>query len=372
MTGSLPLPLDGVWQTPLPLARGDNLFSFWTLYSSAVNLSLTVAGAIEPFAVAMNDYGEIRLARWWSDRQDFEAWQPFATVMGNGSARALTVGDFDNDGFDDILAFRPSGSRHMVATLFKNDGSNRFVYAASTLVSGYNSSHTMRCAAADFNLDGHLDVAVTGNGNNIPIFLLLGDGKGGFTQQNVPVVNGYGRGLVTADFDHDGYPDLAVAYYSSGALHVLYGRGDGTFEPPVQIGTVSNDPYGLVALDVNQDGHLDLLCRAGGSTPTYLFTGNGNRQFAEGVTVPTLALGRHAGFAAYDFTEDGIPDLLAAAEYDLRFHQGSPTAPTRSAPRRRSTPRHGGHALPPPTGTLSCVAADTPVAAIGQADPRRS
>ena len=179
----------------------------------------------------------------------------------------------------------------------------------------------MRCAAADFNLDGHLDVAVTGNGNNIPIFLLR-DGKGGFTQQNVPVVNGYGRGLVTADFDHDGYPDLAVAYYSSGALHVLYGRGDGTFEPPVQIGTVSNDPYGLVALDVNQDGHLDLLCRAGGSTPTYLFTGNGNRQFAEGVTVPTLALGRHAGFAAYDFTDDGIPDLLAAAEYDLRFHQG--------------------------------------------------
>ncbi|MFA7053959.1 MAG: chitobiase/beta-hexosaminidase C-terminal domain-containing protein, partial [Kiritimatiellia bacterium] len=282
-SGTVSLPENGSWQVTLPLARGANQFSFWTLHSTAATLSLTVSGALEPFAVAMNDSGELRLARWKTDMHAFESWQPFDSVMGNGYARGLAVGDFDNDGFNDILAFRPSGPRHAVATLFKNDGSNRFVRAGSALVTGYNSSYVMRCAAADFNLDGHLDVALTGNGNNIPVFLLLGDGTGRFTQRNVPVVNGYGRGLTSADFDHDGCPDLAVSFYSSGAVHVLYGRGDGTFEPPVQIGTVSNDPYGLVALDVNQDGHPDLLCRSGGSAQTTLFAGNGNRQFAAGV-----------------------------------------------------------------------------------------
>jgi PKD repeat protein len=368
-TGTVPLPPNGNWQVTLPLARGANQFSFWTLHSTAATLSLTVSGALEPFAVAMNDSGELRLARWKTDMHAFESWQPFDSVMGNGYARGLAVGDFDNDGFNDILAFRPSGPRHAVATLFKNDGSNRFVRAGSALVTGYNSSYVMRCAAADFNLDGHLDVALTGNGNNIPVFLLLGDGTGRFTQRNVPVVNGYGRGLTSADFDHDGCPDLAVSFYSSGAVHVLYGRGDGTFEPPVQIGTVSNDPYGLVALDVNQDGHPDLLCRSGGSAQTTLFAGNGNRQFAAGVSVPTLALGQHAGFAAYDFTEDGIPDLLSATEYALRYHQGyadgSYTQRTTTAWSytlgMAATPQ-----APPPGTPVVRLAADAPVATVGQ------
>jgi hypothetical protein len=94
---------------------------------------------------------------------------------------------------------------------------------------------------------------------------------------------------------------------------------------------VSNDPYGLVTLDVNQDGHPDLLCRSGGSAQTFFFAGNGNRQFAAGVAEPTLALGQHAGFAAYDFTQDGIPDLLSATEYALRYLRDTLTAHTRSA-----------------------------------------
>jgi hypothetical protein len=73
------------------------------------------------------------------------------------------------------------------------------------LVSGYNASYVMRCAAADFNLDGHLDVALTGNGKQHPVFLLWATAQGG-SRSKTAVVNGYGRGLASADFDHDGCP----------------------------------------------------------------------------------------------------------------------------------------------------------------------
>jgi len=75
--------------------------------------------------------------------------------------------------------------------------------------------------SADFNKDGLPDLAVSGA---IPT-VLLGDGRGGFeAAPPLPVSNGYGaEGVEVADFNRDGIPDLVIDH------EMYYGKGDGTF-----------------------------------------------------------------------------------------------------------------------------------------------
>lgn len=64
--------------------------------------------------------------------------------------------------------------------------------------------------------------------------------------------------MATADFNHDGIPDVAVCIYAteSGAVSVLMGKGDGTFAAPVDY-AVGFGPTSVIAVDLNGDGILD-------------------------------------------------------------------------------------------------------------------
>src|SRR5580765_8726998 len=99
--------------------------------------------------------------------------------------------------------------------------------------------------SADFNNDGHLDLAVTSTGSNV-VTILLGDGTGAFpTRSDVGVASGP-HGIVTADFDNNGNQDLAVAATDGTAVSVLLGDGAGGFtrtDRPVAGGS----PWGIVA-----------------------------------------------------------------------------------------------------------------------------
>ncbi len=127
-------------------------------------------------------------------------------------------------------------------------------------------------AIADFNGDGVSDVAIANAGSNT-VSLLLGGGDGVFlaprqfgigafhTPNRVGEdtrLGSYRRDILAADFNRDGFMDLAVTNYDSSDVSILLGRGDGSFEPQRRMDATAF-PMGMSAADVNHDGNIDLL-----------------------------------------------------------------------------------------------------------------
>jgi hypothetical protein len=192
-------------------------------------------------------------------------------------------------------------------------------------------------AAADFNRDGLLDVAV-GADRSGDVTVLLGDGRGGLRAGARVAAGPHPAELVAADFDRDGAPDLAVANHESPDLVVLLGDGRGGLRPapgsPVRVHSVPH-PHTLDACDADGDGDLDLILDSWGENRLTLVRGDGKGGFA-GPGEP-IEVGRkpYRNLKARDLDGDGRCDLVAPSYGDgvltvLRgdgrggFHAGPP------------------------------------------------
>jgi FG-GAP-like repeat len=82
----------------------------------------------------------------------------------------------------------------------------------------------------DFNDDGCPDLAVT-NGQNNTVSILLGNGDGTFTRApGSPIpVGAVPYFTAIADFNKDGFADIAVTNNADNTVSILLGKGDGTF-----------------------------------------------------------------------------------------------------------------------------------------------
>src|SRR5262249_49363765 len=123
-------------------------------------------------------------------------------------------------------------------------------------------------AAADFNHDGKLDVAVADFGTNLGvggISLLLGDGRAGFGRpvKVGPDVSNVFQ-VMTADLDGDGNADIAFSSRADvDAVSVLLGKGDGTFGNAKTL-TTPFLVFTFTTGDFNHDGILDFAVEEGG------------------------------------------------------------------------------------------------------------
>ncbi|QYZ65326.1 MAG: hypothetical protein OI74_04600 [Gammaproteobacteria bacterium (ex Lamellibrachia satsuma)] len=138
---------------------------------------------------------------------------------------------------------------------------------------------------------------------------------------------GSGRGTDAADVDHDGNMDFVRGNYSSGEIHLYRGDGAGGFTRSY-IGNPqpsNNDPYGVVTADFDSDGIPDVIAVSGDWGDVAFFRGNGDGTFQEGVYVPSLDFNRHAAYGVYDFDNDGNQDIVSV-DYNGRkawYHPGN-------------------------------------------------
>jgi enediyne biosynthesis protein E4 len=267
-----------------------------------------------------------------------------AGLQGAGFGMGVAVGDYDNDGFEDLYVTAYGGNK-----LYHNNGNGTFTdvtQRAGVGGSGWSSS----AAWVDLDNDGRLDLVVLRylewdfedlwcgerkEGGRVychpdmfkPIAPLVyhNNGDGTFTEVSEKIgmsKKGKALGIAIADYDHDGHIDIFVA--NDTVPEFLYhNRGDGTFEEVAVNAGVSVDGNGHVFAgmgvdfaDYNNDGWPDLFVGdlANQCYAVYLNNHDGSFTYASETTgIAAMSL-LHSGWGArlFDFDNDGWKDLLVA------------------------------------------------------------
>jgi hypothetical protein len=145
----------------------------------------------------------------------------------------------------------------MSVLLGNGDGTFRPAVTYGTSVEFYSG------VLGDFNRDGKMDVALTSN-NGIYVFLGNGDGTFGaptIVGSSTGYPNGYSN-LVAADFNLDGKLDL-LATFAAG-VSIFMSNGDGTFQPALTVPMNGVGFSSLTVADMNSDGVPDIITFTGG------------------------------------------------------------------------------------------------------------
>ena len=216
----------------------------------------------------------------------------------------MAIADFTGDGAPDIATVISGGTQ--VGVLL-NNGDGTFT-RAPYLPAGAPRS----IAAADFNHNGTVDLAVVGantvSGTGGVVEIFQGNGNGTFarppTRYNLAAG---GPAVVAADLTGDGWDDLVVA--TSQRVAVLINEQDGVFAKPVYYTIGDDHPTGLVVGDFNHDGVPDIAVSNGRQGYVTVLLGNKNAPGTFGAPNFFPTGGNPVGLTEGDFNNDGNIDL---------------------------------------------------------------
>ena len=173
--------------------------------------------------------------------------------------------------------------------------------------------HPGSVEVADFNHDGKPDIAIANEKDN-NVSILLGDGKGNFTEAKgspFPCGN-FPNDIAIADLNKDGDLDLAFANHEAKYVTVLLGNGHGQFfaapNSPFHV-PVKPHTHGIAIGDFNGDGNLDLVTDSWGTDQLVILYGDGKGNFKVGTF---FSVGKHPyqRIRVADLNKDHKPDIV--------------------------------------------------------------
>ncbi len=274
---------------------------------------------------------------------------PAVTTTAPFGTNAVVSGDFTGDGIMDLGVIDPINHDFFVVP-----GSGSRSFASPLTATSFGASTPVSAAAADFDGDGFLDVAVsvsTASGSStIPgVQLLLNNGMGSgsssppgtFTSSSLPVMAGLGgvfEAVEAADLEGDGDPDLVVANAASQACYVYVNGGSSVLfsGQPTQVssGLTGTPPTSssLGLADVSGDGIVDVVLGLGTQVAVFLGTGAMSVPFG-GPTLTTFT-GQGSSLVLLDVNLDGLLDIVYASggAIEMALKQGQGTGVFATAP----------------------------------------
>jgi hypothetical protein len=227
-------------------------------------------------------------------------------LPGDNAPREFRLRDIDGDGRRDIVI---GGLGGLVMLLARPDGT--FTRVGFGIVLGSNVT------VGDFNGDRWPDLALSGTAPRADVLLGLGGGR--FPVRYALRVNRtdprdpphqIGQ-LATADFNGDGFADLAVPTGQPGSVFAFLGKGDGDFGPNIT-SQVGRRVSGIAAADFDGDGAVDVMTTGvfDARARPLLLLGDGRGRFTESVRLGTEQSDYGPTMGVADFDEDGSPDLI--------------------------------------------------------------
>jgi hypothetical protein len=272
-----------------------------------------------------------------------------AGLTATGWGQGVCVGDYDNDGWEDLYVTYYGKNR-----LFHNDHGVFTEVAEKAGVVGSGKDWGTGCAFVDYDRDGRLDLVIanyvdfdlanapapgdrpTCFWKGVPVMcgprglagskniLYHNRGDGTFedvtTKARILRTDGhYAFSVSTFDFDEDGWPDIFIACDSTPAI-LYHNNHDGTFtDVAVTAGAAFNEDgreqagMGSTIADYNGDGHLDIFKTNFSDDTSTLYKNNGDGTFTDATSAAGLGLyTQYLGWGTMflDVDNDGWPDLL--------------------------------------------------------------
>ena len=279
----------------------------------------------------------------------FEDVTEKAGLQGTGYGMGVAVGDYDNDGREDLYVTAYGGNK-----LYHNNGDGTFTDVTEKAGVG-GSGWSTSAAWVDLDNDGFLDLVVLRyvqwDWDDVwcgehregyrgychpdvfqPISMLVyhNNGNGTFTEEAAKLgldKPAKALGIAIADYDNDGHIDLFVANDSM-VEYLFHNKGNGTFEEVGLFSEVAVDSEGRTYAgmgtdfgDYNNDGLPDIVVDNLANQKYALYTNAGDGSFTyssytSGVAGMTLM---HSGWGIrfFDYDNDGWKDLLIAQGHDL-------------------------------------------------------
>lgn len=239
--------------------------------------------------------------------------------LGGATADSAVIDDFNGDGKLDIVASSTSfatGGTTRYLTFLAGDGTGNFANPQNVTLtppSGTTGQPYTGMISASLRNNNKKDL-ITSSG-----VVLFGNGDGTFTQAASVAFPGTGGGtqlganIAAADFNKDGKLDIALD--SAVSISIFLGKGDGTFTPAGAYSTINNTGY-MMATDLDGDGNPDLFSGTasagmfGGDqfdrNLAYALLGNGDGTFQGAPSMPFVFTGTNLA----DLNGDHIPDAV--------------------------------------------------------------
>lgn len=226
-------------------------------------------------------------------------------LSSGGDPRHVIAEDLNADGALDLIVSQWGSDR---ISVHMGNGDGTFAPLVEYTTADGIGDRPEGLGVADFDGDGHMDVAV-GNGPST-ISIMLGDGTGALTLGGT-----YNAGIfvipsdmVTADLDHDGDADIVVNSEAN-SVYVLLNNGDGSFANPVFYPVII-DITSIAMADINNDTNPDVVVTALSTDTVFIMYGTGAGTLGSPVGFDTLVTPNDVQIG--DMDNDGDLDLVVS------------------------------------------------------------